>query len=177
MPAGLKLPRFRGPHLLGRRSSRSIRNWLTRRLLRRGPPRRRPDHGRAPGTGAPAAREPSAQDGEGYPLKSNGLVRSGDEQNPREGWKFVSENRASYPITVMCRTLAVSPSGYHAWVKRSPSSRSSGVRPERELDHLTSELRWVGCSSLRGSRRCHRVCVKRSKWGRCRAWRTHCHRR
>ena len=25
-------------------------------------------------------------------------------------------------------------------------------------------------------RRCHRVCVKRSKWGRCRAWRTRCHR-
>jgi putative transposase len=36
----------------------------------------------------------------------------------------VSENRASYPITVMCRTLGVSPSGYHAWVKRSPSSRA-----------------------------------------------------
>ena len=36
----------------------------------------------------------------------------------------MSENRASYPITVMCRTLGVSPSGYHAWVKRSPSSRA-----------------------------------------------------
>jgi hypothetical protein len=25
-------------------------------------------------------------------------------------------------------------------------------------------------------RNCRRVCVKRSKWGRCRAWRTRCYR-
>jgi hypothetical protein len=40
-----------------------------------------------------------------------------------------------------------------------------------------------GLNSLTGGtelaqmrRRCHRVCVKRSKWGRCRAWRTRCGR-
>ena len=36
----------------------------------------------------------------------------------------MSENRARYPIAVMCRVLDVSSSGYYAWVKRRPSARA-----------------------------------------------------
>jgi putative transposase len=37
---------------------------------------------------------------------------------------FIEAQKANFPITVMCRVLAVTPSGFHAWRGRPPSARS-----------------------------------------------------
>lgn len=39
-------------------------------------------------------------------------------------YEFIAQYQHQYPITVMCRVLEVSVSGYHAWRKRAPSQHS-----------------------------------------------------
>ena len=46
-------------------------------------------------------------------------------------------NQASYPVSMMCRLLEVSTSGYYAWLKRPVSPRS------REDAILTDRIRWI----------------------------------
>lgn len=45
-------------------------------------------------------------------------------------------NQAEYPVTMMCRLLDVSTSGYYAWLKRPPSRRS------QEDEILTERIRY-----------------------------------
>jgi transposase len=56
-----------------------------------------------------AALEAPAPGRAGNPLKGGGLVRSGDERNPIEGFRFVSDHQVDYPVATMCRVLDVSP--------------------------------------------------------------------
>jgi len=37
---------------------------------------------------------------------------------------FIAAEKASFPVTLLCRVLKVSRSGFHAWVKREPSERA-----------------------------------------------------
>jgi putative transposase len=69
------------------------------------------------------------------------MVRSGDERDPTEGFRFVSDHQAQYPIATMCRLLGVSSSGYYAWHKRRPSRRTKTDAV------LTAEIRLAHAAS------------------------------
>jgi putative transposase len=66
-------------------------------------------------------------------------------------YQFIVEHRQEYPITLMCRVLSVSVSGYYAWVKRSPSRHS------REDAYLAEHVKTVFQANRRvyGSPRVH----------------------
>ena len=71
--------------------------------------------------------------------KSGFLLRAGVPVTTR--YAFIHREEGSYPITMMCRCLKVSRSGYYAWLGREPSRT---VRRRKELSAL---IEWVFNSS------------------------------
>ncbi len=53
-------------------------------------------------------------------------------------FRLIDAEKVSYPVTVLCRMLGVSKSGYYAWCARPPSKRS-----RREDADLTEKIREV----------------------------------
>ena len=66
-------------------------------------------------------------------------------------YQFIAEYRHEYSITLMCRVLEVSVSGYYAWSKRAPR------KPRREDAHLAEQVKTVFQANRRvyGSPRVH----------------------
>lgn len=50
-------------------------------------------------------------------------------------FRFVEQEKARYPVRILCRAVGVSPSGYYAWRSRGPSAR------ERSDAELSAEVR------------------------------------
>ena len=67
-------------------------------------------------------------------------------------FRFVDAEKACFPVTVMCRVLRVSTSGFYAWRRRPESARAAG---DRRLTVLVREAYEVG-RRYYGSPRVHR---------------------
>jgi hypothetical protein len=52
-------------------------------------------------------------------------------------FKLIDAEKASYPISLLCRVLGVSRSGYYEWKERPPSKR------DRENAALTEKIRHI----------------------------------
>jgi putative transposase len=50
-------------------------------------------------------------------------------------FRFIAAEKTSYPISLLCRVLGVSRSGFHAWERRPPSARA------REDERLSGRIR------------------------------------
>ena len=83
----------------------------------------RPDDRRARRVAPASARQCPSPRGAGDFEKSRGLVRSGDRRDPLRTFAFMKAHRAAHSIATLCRVLEVSPSGYYAWHRRTPSPR------------------------------------------------------
>src|SRR4029434_3392118 len=85
------------------------------------------------GSGAAAARERKAQDGDRDFKKSGHLLRSGSEVK----YAFVEKNRRQYGVPALCEALQVSRSGHDAARHVCPSARL-----RRQVD-LTARIRTI----------------------------------
>jgi putative transposase len=52
-------------------------------------------------------------------------------------FKLIDAEKASYPISLLCRVLRVSRSGYYEWKDRQPSKRT---RENAALTHQIAEI-------------------------------------
>ena len=67
--------------------------------------------------------------------KAAAFFASGDRADPVTRFRFVEQEKARYPVRILCAALGVSPSGYYAWRSRGPSAR------ERSDAELAAEIR------------------------------------
>ena len=53
------------------------------------------------------------------------MVRAGERRDSTAAFEYVRQQVHQFPIAQLCRVLGISRSGFYAWDRRAPSTRSS----------------------------------------------------
>ena len=89
------------------------------------------------------------------PKKSRGLLREG----PPVKFAWIQTEKASYPLTKLCRWLGVTPSGFYAWRQRPESTRA---REDRRLKVLV-QASFAESKQRYGSPRIHEDLIEQDE--------------
>src|SRR5204862_8321090 len=87
------------------------------------------DEGRAGGAGPAPQRESGPRGGARHPEKSGGLLREAEPMR----FTFSAAKRAEHTVSILCRCLRVTRSGFYAWQRRPESTHA---RDDRRLQVL-----------------------------------------
>src|SRR5712692_5990094 len=91
--------------------------------------------GGARGVGAAAQRESRAAGGARHPKKSGGLLREAEPVR----FRFIAAEKAEHSITILCRCLRVTRSGFYAWQRRPESTHARDDRRLKVLVRVSFE--------------------------------------
>lgn len=83
-------------------------------------------------------------------------------------FKLIEAEKANYPVSLMCRVLKVSRSGYYAWRGRGPSSRAAAdAALATRIEHIHQRSRQTyGAPRVHAELRAHGVRCSRKRVAR-----------